>query len=245
MKLLALDTASGRCSAALWLDGELRWREVMTGRGHAQLVLPMVQSLLAEAGLPLAGLDALAFGRGPGGFTGLRIAASVAQGLAFGASLPVVPVSDLQALARQALRELRLVDGALPADRALACMDARMGEVYWALHTVDAAGEPLPAAPGPWQEQVSPPQRLPEVLGSGDAGRETWVAAGMGLGAYPVVLAALGVPAARQWPQAEPHALDVAALAAAALAAGEQAVPPEQAVPVYLRDTVAQPPRDG
>jgi tRNA threonylcarbamoyladenosine biosynthesis protein TsaB len=102
MKLLALDTASGLCSAALSVDGEVLLRETPTTREHAQLVLPMVQSLLAEAQWSMAQLDAIAFGRGPGSFTGLRVAAGLTQGLAFGAGLPVLPVSDLRALAQQA-----------------------------------------------------------------------------------------------------------------------------------------------
>ncbi len=234
MKILALDTASGLCSAALLIDGELALREFPTGREHAQRILPMVQSLLAEAGLALSALDAIAFGRGPGSFTGLRIAASVTQGLAFGADLPVLPVSDLRALAQQALA---LASVEQPASRVLACMDARMQEVYWALF--DA---PQDGLIGEAIEQVSSPELLIQSAQglAGDAGH--WVGAGKGLEAYADRLAVLGLQSARLQPLAEPHAREIAWLGAAAYTAG-QALPPEAAIPVYLRDQVAHPPR--
>ncbi len=126
MRLLALDTATEWCSVAVWCDGELLHREVPAERGHGTQLLSLIDALLAEAGLGLGALDALAFGRGPGAFTGLRLAASVTQGLAFSAGLPVIPVSDLRALAQQ------LATPADPDSRVLVCHDARMGEVYWA-----------------------------------------------------------------------------------------------------------------
>ncbi|HEV7432434.1 MAG TPA: tRNA (adenosine(37)-N6)-threonylcarbamoyltransferase complex dimerization subunit type 1 TsaB, partial [Steroidobacteraceae bacterium] len=103
MRLLALDTASEWCSVALWQDGEIACRESMAERGHGGQVLTMIDALLAEADIVLGALDAVAFGRGPGAFTGLRLAASVTQGLAFSAGLPVIPVSDLRAIAQQLL----------------------------------------------------------------------------------------------------------------------------------------------
>ena len=126
MKILALDLASESCSAALWQDGALTGREAPAARGHGGQLLLMVDALLDESATALAALDAIAFGRGPGAFTGLRLAASVTQGLAFAAGLPVIPVSDLRAMAQQ------LMTPPDPAARVLVCHDARMGEVYWA-----------------------------------------------------------------------------------------------------------------
>ena len=125
MRLLALDTATEACSAAIFRDGVVDERYEVMGRGHAGRLLPMADELLRAAGMAVTDLDAIAFGRGPGGFTGLRIAAGVAQGLAAGIGKPVLPVSDLAALAAAGAR----TSG---AGRVLACMDARMGQVYWA-----------------------------------------------------------------------------------------------------------------
>ncbi|MGH7490350.1 MAG: tRNA (adenosine(37)-N6)-threonylcarbamoyltransferase complex dimerization subunit type 1 TsaB, partial [bacterium] len=131
MKLLAVDTATERCSVALWVDGKIIQQERTLNRAHAEVVLPMVAALLAEAGYTLNQLDGIGFGRGPGGFTGVRVAVSVAQGLAFGAGLPVLPISDLEAMAAGAFR----LHG---EPRILVCMDARMGEVYWGAYSVSA-----------------------------------------------------------------------------------------------------------
>ncbi len=122
-RILAIDTATEACSAALWQDGELLSRYQVAPRGHTDLILPMVAELLAEAELSLGQLDALAFGRGPGSFTGVRITLGIAQGLAFGADLPLLGVSNLQALAQGAHR-------ACGGERVLAAIDARMGEIY-------------------------------------------------------------------------------------------------------------------
>jgi len=240
MRILALDTASGLCSAALWIDGDVATRELTTARDHARQILPMVQSLLAEAGIALAAVDAVAFGRGPGSFTGLRIAASVTQGLAFGADLPVLPVSDLRALAQQALMQ-----HALAADRSaaaptgiLACLDARMNEVYAALFSMPPSGL---VADAPTEHVVSPAALVGLARAAG-SDRSAWIAAGKGLSAYAVELAPLGLHADRSWPDAEPRAREVAILGAADFGSGA-ALPAEAAVPVYLRDQVAQPSR--
>lgn len=227
MKLLALDTSSACCSAALWIDGELRERHEFTARGHARLLLPMVRELLAEAQQQLSGLDAIAFGRGPGSFTGLRVAAGVVQGLAFGAGLGVLPVSDLRALAEQALRRGGRGDG---TGYALACMDARMAEVYAAVFEVrdgEVAAERLA------ERVVAADVLLPEL-----AMPVQW-AAGRGLDAWPAIAAHLQPGPERCFGDAEPMACDVARLAARDIAGGCPLLPAEAAQPVYLRDRVA------
>jgi tRNA threonylcarbamoyladenosine biosynthesis protein TsaB len=223
VKLLAIESAGDACSVALSVDESCLERHLIAPRQHAQLLLSLIQALLDEAGLALAGLDVLAFGRGPGSFTGVRIAAGVIQGLAYGADLPVVPVSSLQALAQGALRERA-------STRVLAAFDARLGEVYWgayeegrgglmAVHTDDIAATP---------EAVPPPG------GSG------WLGAGEGWRVYPRVLAErIGVGLAGTQPERMVRAMDVAALAKAAHARGDS-VDAGAALPVYVRNKVAR-----
>jgi len=236
MKLLALDTASGQCSVALLLDGQLLGRSTLTAREHAQLLLPMVDALLAEGGVTLRSLDGIAFGCGPGSFTGVRIAASVTQGLAAGAGLPVLPVSDLRALAEGA----RVAFADAPARGCLlACMDARMGELYWGVF--DDHGQPVGLARD--GERLSTPAALLEALPAAlPSGALLRAAAGMGLSAYPSLLNASGLDPSRCHPQAEPHAADIARLAASDLAAGATWLDAALAQPVYLRDKVVQAP---
>ncbi|HSN18999.1 MAG TPA: tRNA (adenosine(37)-N6)-threonylcarbamoyltransferase complex dimerization subunit type 1 TsaB [Gammaproteobacteria bacterium] len=222
MRLLALDTAGTRCSVALLLDDELRELDAPAERLQAEHVLPMVERLLAEAGLTLKALDAIAFGRGPGAFTGLRVATSVAQGLAYGAGVPVVPVSDLEALAAAAVR----VHG---VERVMACLDARMHEVYWAAYR--ARPEGLTAMT---EEALSPPS---DVVAP-DAG--PWFGAGPGWAAYGETLQSQLPALAGIDPVLVPTAGDVARLGRLALQRGA-GLPPERALPVYLRDKVATP----
>jgi tRNA threonylcarbamoyladenosine biosynthesis protein TsaB len=197
------------------IGSEARSREIETDRGAAEHILPMIDSLLSEAGLSLRALDAIAFGRGPGGFTGVRLAASVTQGLAFGAELPVVPVSDLAAVARRAL------DLNPAADRVLVCNDARMQEVYWAYFDRTADGGVLPDG----QEHVGPASAV---------GRSAVPALGAGRGfrAY----AALASLVFRCEDLLLPRALEIATLALS-----QPRLPPDQAIPVYVRDDVARP----
>lgn len=232
VRLLALDTATELCSAALWLDGAVRTREAWAPRAHGTLLLPMIEELLAESSLALADLDAIAFGRGPGAFTGVRLATAVAQGLGFAAGLPLIPISDLRALAAQALAAQAL---ARPGrvSHALICQDARMDEVYWACfertaHTVRLVGEEAVAAP----EAV----RLPP--GWSDCATEV-VAAGSGFALYPLLeslVSALGSTVTAVLPELRPRALEIAQLASDDGRAS--AVAPESAQPVYLRDRV-------
>lgn len=225
MKLLALDTATEACSVALLTrDGLLEtYRELE--RGHGQEILPMVDDLLRQAGLALSDLDAIAVGRGPGGFTGLRLGVSVAQGLALGASKPVVGVSNLAAVALDAL------DRHPGAARVLVCNDARMKEVYTALFERDNDG--LPRLVG--AERVCPPSAVNDP-GAGGA----VVGAGRGFRAYPDLAERLGSGLIAVESSLLPRAASVARLACAAFGRGE-AVVPEALSPVYLRDDVARP----
>jgi tRNA threonylcarbamoyladenosine biosynthesis protein TsaB len=229
MKLLALDTASAQCSVALRVGNDVVMRDVATARDHARLILPMVDAVLAEAGVTLRQLDGIAFGRGPGSFTGVRVAAAVTQGLAAGAALPVLPVSDLRALGMQALRRMQPQDGPGLAGNVLACMDARMGEVYWAAFSVHSGLARASVTP----ELVSPPDAVISQCPAVIAG------AGLGLAAAPRIAAALRLPAAAIFADAEPHAVDVLALAAADLAAGAGWLDAADAQPVYVRNEVA------
>ncbi len=217
MKILALETATEACSAALNIDGEIRERFEIAPRGHSALILPMLESLLTEADISLRQLDALAFGRGPGAFTGVRIGVGVAQGVAFGADLPVLPVSTLAALAQ-----------ATEAGQVLAAIDARMDEVYWGQYRRDAQG--LMRLQG--EECVVTPDATPRVSGEG------WLGAGSGWAAYGDGLRARHAGRLTgATPDALPHAAAVSQLAVDAFATGE-AVSAEQALPVYLRDKV-------
>jgi tRNA threonylcarbamoyladenosine biosynthesis protein TsaB len=222
MNLLAIETAAEACSAALYIDGELRERFAVAPQRQSELILPMMDELLAEAGLCATDLDALAFGRGPGSFTGVRIATGVVQGAAFAADIPVVPVSTLAALAQGHLRTTGHA-------RVLAAFDARMNEVYWAACTLDASG--VMRAMG--DELIVPPGEVPLSEG-GD-----WHGVGSGWGAYrAVLLDRLGDCVTAVDPDAQCHARDIAQIAVADFTAG-RAVPAEQALPVYLRDRVA------
>ncbi len=183
----------------------------------------MVRGLLADAGLELAGLDALAFARGPGSFTGVRIAAAVAQGLGLAADLPLVPVSSLLALAQGVYREHQ-------AERVLATFDARMQELYWA-----ACEETDGLMQFSGKERVGGVDDL-----SVPAGEQVWMVAGSALSVYHnEIEQRLGEQVSGYYPDVMVHARDVAALAVRDVAAGE-AVAAEHALPVYLRDNVAQ-----
>jgi tRNA threonylcarbamoyladenosine biosynthesis protein TsaB len=222
MKLLAVETATEACSAALYLDGEVLERIQLTQREHSKLILPMLDELLAEAALSLQDLDALAFGRGPGSFTGVRIATGVIHGLAFGADLPVVPVSTLAAIAQCCF------DHTL-AKIAYAAMDARMGEIYWGVYRRNAEGfaELMEEESVGLAEQV----QFPKLEGYG---------VGSGWKVYEQALRErLQGLVGEIDADCLPRAAAIVRLGAAGLA-NNLAVPVEQAMPVYLRDKVAK-----
>ena len=220
MKILAIDTVTEACSAALWIDGGVRERYAVAPRRHTELILPMVDELLAEAGIGLAELDALAVDRGPGSFTGVRVGIGVAQGLALARDLPVHPVSSLAALAMQ-----------VPSPATvLPMIDARMDEVYWGVYAREGETARLLG-----EEHVTPPQavRFP--------GNTPIAALGTGLHAFRERFLTLHPELHAADPPdtpALPRAADVARLAASR-EPGE-AVSAEQALPVYLRDQVVQ-----
>jgi tRNA threonylcarbamoyladenosine biosynthesis protein TsaB len=218
--LLALDTATEACSVALLHDGRVLSHYEVIPRLHAQRLLPMIQTLLGEAGIALSAVDALAFGRGPGAFTGVRIAVGVVQGLAFALQRPVLPVSTLATIAQRAHREHGV-------EQVAVAIDARMDEVYWGCYRLHEGEMQLAGT-----EAVLPPEQvsLPRN-GSGN-----WFAAGTGwrygerLAVRPAAVDATLLP----------HAEDLLRLAGFAWQRGE-ALEADQAQPIYLRDNVATP----
>ncbi len=239
MKILALDTSTDHCSVALWLDGASEVRETRAGQSHSSIVLGMIDEVLSARGVQLRELDAIAFGEGPGSFTGLRIACGVVQGLAFGADVPVLGVGTLLAMAE-----------GTKADSVVCCVDARVHEVYHAAYRcVDAADIPTegnprfpsvtshPSVQRRWQEVCAPslcaPAAAPALEGGG------WLGCGCGFAAYRDALEGRyrGQFAAVE-PERYPHARDIAALAAPRVERGE-VYGAESAAPVYLRDKVA------
>jgi tRNA threonylcarbamoyladenosine biosynthesis protein TsaB len=222
MRLLALDTSTEACSAALIADGESIGRSAEMERGHAAEILRMVEGILAEAGVGLRMLDGIAAGIGPGSFTGVRISVAVAQGLAFGADLPVVPVSTLEALALQEIDR--------GAARVLACLDARMGEVYFEAFAADRERSPVslgaPAVAPP--AAVNPAHRE----GSGFAG------IGRGFAAYPALARLPGLELRPGADRALPDAREIGALGARRLGTGG-GIDPADLEPLYVRNKVA------
>jgi tRNA threonylcarbamoyladenosine biosynthesis protein TsaB len=228
MKLLALDTATEACTVGLLADDDLLWRFELAPRRHAALVLGMMDELLAESGIGIAELDAIGFGQGPGAFTGLRIAASVAQGVAFAMDLPVVAVSSLAATAQQ------LADS-VGVKRCIVAFDARMGGLYLGIYEQGDDG----LVTGLQPDQLLAPDQAPGVTGG------SWVGAGSGWKAHEGVLKArYGDHLSGVEPHAYPHGAALARLAARGLANGE-GMPADRALPVYLRDRVADVPTSG
>ena len=217
MKLLAIETSTEYCSVALWQNGSVTERCEQVGQKHSELLMTMLDAQLKDAGVTIAQLHGIAFGKGPGSFTGVRIACGVAQGLALGANLKVVGVGTLQALAQSSCR-----------DKVIAALDARMGEIYLAAYEKQD---------GAWNEMIGPClckiESAPEITGNG------WFGAGSG---FAVNDEALSARYARQLSGFDAHAVPLAS-AVAQLAAMEfakgNAVDAALALPLYLRDKVA------
>jgi len=223
LKILALETSGDACSAALWIDGGCQEKFELTPRAHSKLILPMVDELMSAAGLKPQQLDAIAFGRGPGSFTGVRIAAGVAQGIAFGADLPVLPVSALAALAQD------FFNNHSEWRTAFTALDARMNEIYWATYQQNSQG--LAELIGDETVTDASQIRFPDAPGFG---------VGSGWAAHGEVLRrVLGHRVADSQAIIYPRAAVVAPLGASYFQQG-LAAPADQALPVYLRDKVAK-----
>jgi len=220
MRILALDASTEWCSVALGGESGFEERIEAAGQRHSALMLPMVESLLSSTKTSLGSLDGIAFGAGPGSFTGLRVACGIAQGLALGAGLRIVGIGTLAAMAEAARRRHA-------ATRVLAALDARMREVYVAAY--EREGER-------WRERMPPmvvkPGLVPVPPGAG------WFAAGSGFSAYPALWSRVGSAAAALDADIAPSAAVVGALALPRFAAGE-GVPPRDAAPLYVRHRVA------
>lgn len=226
MKLLAVDTSTEACSAALLIDGEISQRYQLAPREHSYLILSMIDDLLNEAKITSKDLDAMAFGRGPGSFMGIRVAAGVVQGIAFAHSIPVAPVSTLAAISMVAMQQTG-------TNQVLAAIDARMKEVYWGAYVREAEGSV--ALQG--EECVILPELAP-VPATGE-----WVAAGTGWSTYgDVMKPGLGDRLVTSLDDCLPTAEAIARLGAIVYESGA-AVSAAKAVPVYLRDNVAAKPK--
>lgn len=221
MKILALDTSTELCSVALSIDGGMLSHAVMAGNRHSELLLPMVDELLHDAGWRLEELDGIAYGRGPGSFTGLRIACGVVQGLAFGAGLPVAGVVTLAAMAEEVHQDMALAGH---PTHVLACIDARMHEIYAAAYrcTEDAV-----------EEVMAPRVLRPDALELPAEG--PWIGCGNGFATYPDLLRG---HLAEVRADIHPHARSIARLALASFRSG-LAGPAASAEPLYIRDKVA------
>lgn len=221
MKLLALDTSTETCSVALRVGDTVIVRRHAGAREQTAAVLPLIQMLLAEAGVTLREIDAIACAHGPGAFTGVRVAVSVVQGLAYGAQIPAIGISTLAALAQQAVRS-----GGPTASHLLPALDARMGELYAGAYAVGADGLVNALAADRLVRPEDVAAGLPAL-----PQHAVWTAIGSGWAAYPALATGPVLIG-------EPDAIDVLALALRSLARGET-LSPERLLPVYLRDTVA------
>lgn len=222
MNLLAIDTATEACSAALWLNGEIRERYEVAGREHTQRLMLQVSQLMADAGLAFNQLDGIACGHGPGSFAGVRIGVGYAKGLALALDVPVVGVSSLAMLALRAVREHQ-------ANTVISAIDARMNEVYFGLYRRTAQGLVEPCMP----ERVCAPDQAPVVT------EDAAYAVGTGWGSYrEKLLQSTGATNVHMLPEALPHAEDALLLALPQFTAG-QGLNADDLLPVYLRDKVA------
>lgn len=222
MRLLAVETATEACSCALLIDHEVEEKFQLAPQRHTRLILPMIDALLAEAGIQVHDLDAVAFGRGPGSFTGIRIATGVVHGIAFGADLPVIPISTLAAIAQDCIEQTG-------NDYIFTAMDARMGEIYWAEYQKSRQGHVQLVA----RESVDRVENVTVAGSSGFGAGSAWQTY------HAQLIQHLGCQISGFDSSYLPRASKIAQLAALEVEQG-RAVPVEQAMPVYLRDKVAK-----
>jgi tRNA threonylcarbamoyladenosine biosynthesis protein TsaB len=217
MLILALETSTELGSCALWQDGRLTERRCPAGRSHSETLLPLIRELLSEAGLGIRQLDAIAFGVGPGAFTGLRVACGVAQGLAAAGNIPLLPVTSLETMAAMT-----------GAEQVLALLDARMGEVYAGAYRREENGYVLQG-----EIRVAAPQDvlIPETAG--------WLACGNAVAAYPLMAQRLATAGLAVQADILPLASALATVAAPRIARGE-GIDAALAAPLYVRDKVAK-----
>ena len=229
MRVLALDAATELCSVALLSDGECLVRSIESGKSSAQQLLQMVGEVMAEGQVDFSRLDGIAASIGPGAFSGVRISVAVAQGLAFGADLAVAPITTLSALALQAAQSSPLPDEA----RVIACLDARMGELYWGVFTVEASAD---VATRRVVECGAPGVDAPDAIASRLSGR--YVGIGRGFSVYPQLAQIAGVEVQAAHALALPNAREIARLGVLRFGAAG-GIDPADLKPLYLRDKVA------
>ena len=220
MKRLAIETSSTACSVALSVDGNITDEHVVEPRAHTRILMPMIDRLLRDADLRPAELDAVVLGNGPGSFIGMRIGASVAQGICFAANIDLIPLSSLAAIAAE-------VFSTSDAERVVVTQDARMNEVYVGTYVLDA--DHLPQLVG--EEYIAP-------SGDPDLGKEAFVAAGAGWNRYPELLARHEARIAGQSDIVEPSARYLLEMADASHGTP---IRPATLAPAYLRHKVAEP----
>ncbi len=243
MKILAIDTATEACSAALTIDGEIIADYKIAPREHSRFILKMIEKLLEKANISIAEIDAIAFGRGPGSFMGVRIAAGVVQGIAFAHDIPVIPISTLKAIAQRAFEETQ-------QSNILVAIDARMGEVYWCDYYLEKSHNSNPnnniTGQKHWlsdsEEQVLSPEKVifPERLNQSGI---SCVGAGTGWGTYEKQLqASIDCQLSAILPECLPSAEVIVKLAVTEFSAGNM-VTAAEAIPVYIRNNVAKKPK--
>ena len=227
MNLLALDTSSNACSVALQFCGDVSAQHVVRVREHTKILIPMIASLLRDGGVSLRELDAVVLGNGPGSFIGMRIAASVAQGLAFGSGLKIVPVSSMAAIAAEVMERYS-------AAEVIVAQDARMNEAYLGIYRNDGAGIPTAVT-----DEVLQP--IEKIDGLAAANAAELFAAGQAWKKYPALLELNRAAISEIVDVQQPKAKYLLGLATRAWQAGE-AIEPENLAPAYIRNKVAEKP---